>query len=277
MQDVAAEDRFVALGTNAENHLARAVARCRLYLQAAGDLLSGHHHLGEAFADHRHHAVEEGLTEHVHHARLLVAALVAKNEVILGDVVARIGEGRYPAVFLPDGIPADVVRVQVRHHHMGDLLRRSAGRDHPFAHKGVEHVHARDAGARLEVAHAGIDHDDAVTGVYDPELDGHNQLVHVRDPVMRRHQVRVRVEHGTVDVGEEKGRIVRWPHVLEDAGDLQVADGARLHHVRCLLGSYGRLWQASSIGDIHHRANFAFQKRAFRHLHAREQIPDNGT
>lgn len=116
--------------------------------------------------------------------------------------------------------------MQMRHHHMGDLLRCGAGRNHPFTHQRVEHVHARNTGAGLEVAHAGIDDDDVVARMHDPELDRHNQLVHVRDPVVWRHQVHIRIEHGPVEVRKEKGRIMRRPSVLENSGDFYVTKGA---------------------------------------------------
>ncbi|UYM59832.1 hypothetical protein N5938_25395 [Pseudomonas aeruginosa] len=110
------------------------------------------------------------------------------------------------------------------------FLRRRAGCNHPLAHQAVEHVHPRDARARLEVADAGVDHHDLAAHVHDPELDGDDQLVHVRNPVVRRHQLAVFFQHLAVHLWEEERRVVGGACVFEYAGDLDVTDLARLHH-----------------------------------------------
>ncbi len=74
-----------------------------------------------------------------------------------GGEVAGAREGRPPtAVGGEAGVPADVVRVEVREEHVVDLLRREAGGGEPVEVRRVELVPGR-VGARLAVADARVD------------------------------------------------------------------------------------------------------------------------
>ncbi|WP_242482844.1 hypothetical protein [Pseudomonas sp. TH10] len=65
-----------------------------------------------------------------------------------------------------------------------------------------------------------------LTGVDHPELDGHDQFVHLWHPMMGCHQLLVLFENAAIDRGEQKGGIVGRSRVFEDSGDFYIADHA---------------------------------------------------
>ena len=76
------------------------------------------HQLRLPGCDHRQHAVLQGMT------RELRVAPLPRLELLSGEHVARVGEGRHPAAVDQPGVPADVIAVQVGAQDVVDGLRR---------------------------------------------------------------------------------------------------------------------------------------------------------
>ncbi len=144
-------------------------------------------------------------------------------EVVLGrDEVLGVGECRCPLPVRLDGVPSDVVDVQVRVDHDVDVLRTDTG---PLQQAEevtlcvVEGPHTR---SYASMARAGVDKDGPAGTAQDPALQsGHHQAA-VRFPVVRRQPVRVVLPHIVGGCREEGGGRQERLVPLDDPDDLDV-------------------------------------------------------
>jgi len=101
-------------------------------------------------------------------------------ELGAADKIARVRKGWYPSPVLQSGIPAHVVGMQVRAEHEVDVFRRDPERAEA-GQEGVLRVialvPARLARARLMLADAGVDQDDAAGDTQDDRMDRQRERV----------------------------------------------------------------------------------------------------
>ena len=102
--------------------MARRVARRRQDAGVIADRIIVAHDLGLLGLDDRQHAVGEG-----RHRRLGVL-LGPVIELALGEHVARVRKGRHPAAVFQPRVPADVIDMQMRAHHVVDVADGKSGR-----------------------------------------------------------------------------------------------------------------------------------------------------
>ncbi|MNY02223.1 hypothetical protein D3C86_1347890 [compost metagenome] len=120
--------------------------------------------------------------------------------------------------------------MEVGYHHVSDFFRRSTRSYHPLAYQGIEHIHTRNAWTRLEVTHTSIDHDNVASCVHYPKLNGDQQFVHVLNPVIRRHQIPILLQHAIFHGWEQERWIMSRTRVLKNTGNFNISDHAGLHH-----------------------------------------------
>ena len=121
----------------------------------------------------RQHAVLEGAA-----VRRVLAApvhLLPMREFPAGHYVARIGESRDPTPIVEPSVPADMVPVQMRAHHVVDIL----GLDSDACEIGeIRCVHPMKLGPRralLVVAEAGVDQDRVLPSFDDESMKAEDE------------------------------------------------------------------------------------------------------
>ncbi len=113
-----------------------------------------------------------------HACRVLLFALRPMLKLAVGHDVFGLGKGRHPAAVFKPRVPADVIGVQMRAHHIVDVVDGEAHtRKLLFEPVAVEHVPERPRRARLVIADAGIDQDIVVRRLDDEALDAKHELV----------------------------------------------------------------------------------------------------
>lgn len=88
-----------------------------------------------------------------------------------GQNIARVGEGRYPAVAVEPSIPADVIDVEVRADDEIDIVDTEPCRGRAIEEIGVEVGEHWDTRPDLVIAAAGVEQDDLVANLDHPALD----------------------------------------------------------------------------------------------------------
>ena len=125
-----------------------------------------------------------------------------------------------------------MVHVQMRDRDMSHAVSRGAGRFQPLENECVELVHAGHTFARLAIADAGIDDNDAVARLHDPQLHRQHQLVHCWNPMLGRHPATVALQLLWGHIGQQELRVVRRAGVFVDASDAHVTDLGGIQHGR---------------------------------------------
>ena len=143
--------------------------------------------------------------------------------------VASVRKRWYPASINENGIPADVVAVQMSMNDVSDLVGGGAGGLQPRQYQAIELIYSRRS-ARLVVADTSIDDNDIRSCMYDPELDGHNEPVHLWNPMMGRHPGLVLRQNGLRQIGKEKGWIMGRRRIFQHSGDTNIANYTRLNY-----------------------------------------------
>ena len=213
---VAGDHRALALGFDRHAHVAGRVARRGL----EGDLVGDGVVVGDEL-------VESGVDDRLHtEAQVDVLVLGTVDPVLvfaLREEVLRVREGRNEVVADLHRVPADVVKVEMRAHHVVDLLPLH---DHlevlEEARLERPHLHRQ----RPVVPHAGVDDDRLAAGLDDQGVDREHDLplfVHEvgLEPAL------VRLQPIGIDVRDQRlGRQRRL--LLEHPGHLHAPDLPRL-------------------------------------------------
>src|SRR6516164_10096187 len=108
--------------------------------------------------------------------RVFLLLLRPECELAVGHDVFSLRESRYPATVLEPRVPAHMVDVQMRAHHVVDVVYRDAGGREAFLEAvALEHVPERPRRTRLVVADARIDQDGVLRRPYDKALYAQHQ------------------------------------------------------------------------------------------------------
>ena len=111
---------------------------------------------------------------------------VQYGELAIGEHILRLREGRHPAAVLEPRVPADMVDVQVRAHHVVDVVDAEAGgREVLLEAVALHHVPERPRRPRLVVADAGVDQDVVVRRLDHVALDAEHHLARCRIEAVR--------------------------------------------------------------------------------------------
>ena len=151
------------------------------------------------------------------------------RELVAGHDVARIGKGRHPAPVFESGVPANMIPVQVRAHHVVDIFDLDACVCEIGEEGGPQPVKLRPCGTLLVIAKAGIDQDRVTPGLDDEAVKAEDELAGRRvDQPWSRH-IGVRPHHLGVEIGKENLGSDERPLELGDALHLEIADTRDLH------------------------------------------------
>ncbi len=139
------------------------------------------------------------------HARgIVLLALRPVRKLAVGHDIFRLGKGRHPAAVVEAGIPADMIAVQMRAHHIVDVVYREARSAQPLLEAvAVHHVPERPRRPRLVIADAGIDQDVVVRRLDHKTLDTEHQIAIRRIDEFRLEPGAVFVEHFLAQSGEK--------------------------------------------------------------------------
>ena len=141
VHDVAAHDRALATRGEADREVVRRVAGRGLEPDLVVEGIVARDQLRLPGRDHRQHAVLE------REARELGVAQLPRLELLPGEYVAGVGEGRHPAAVHQPGVPADVVAVHVGAHDEVDVLQGHAERMQRL-HIGIVGLHVPGGAVR---------------------------------------------------------------------------------------------------------------------------------
>ncbi|MGY4232323.1 hypothetical protein ACVIIW_001270 [Bradyrhizobium sp. USDA 4449] len=177
--------------------------------------------------DHRQHAIDEGRDRR---RRILLEPVVV---FLLGEKVARPGEGWHPAAVLQPRVPAHVIDMQVRAHHEIDVINRDPG--------GIEcaqicvvslHVPFRTIGSRLVVADAAVDQDGVMRRLHDIGLEAEHQDVLLIQRACLPHPISVLGQHLGRQSRQHLQRRDERRLLLDDALNGEIADRIFQAHAR---------------------------------------------
>jgi len=152
--------------------------------------------------------------------RTVVEVVGGRNEVL------RVGERRYPLPVRIDGVPADVVDVEVGVDDDVDILRADTGprqEAEEITLGVVERSHARSL---APVSRSGVDQDGPARAAQHPALQSKHRQVAVRLPVVRCQPVLVVLPHIGGSSREHAGGRQERLVPLDDPDDLDVSQ----HH-----------------------------------------------
>ena len=122
MDHITRKDHGVPSGGQLDQHLARRMPRCVLYLQPVQKTRPVLHELGLTCFNHGHHAVGD-------HIRILRqigqpgTSSAPMIEFTLTKDIARVWKSRHPAAILPPRIPTNMIDMKMGADHQIDLLR----------------------------------------------------------------------------------------------------------------------------------------------------------
>ena len=120
---------------------------------------------------------QHGVGDPRHARRIVLLPLRPVRELAVGHDVFRLGKGRHPAAVLEPGVPADMIAVQMRAHHIVDVVDSEARSAKPLLEAvAVHHVPERPRRPRLVIADAGIDQDVVVRRLDHEALDAEHQI-----------------------------------------------------------------------------------------------------
>ena len=127
-------------------------------------------------------------------------------ELAAGHDIARIGKGRDPAPVFEAGVPADMIPVQVRAHHVVDILDLDSCVCEVSEVGCSQPVKLRPRRTLLVIAEAGIDQDRVMPGLDDETVKTEDELARRRVNQPWSRHIGVRPHHLRVEIGKRKPR-----------------------------------------------------------------------
>src|SRR6516164_6052212 len=113
-----------------------------------------------------------------HAFRIVLMTRGPMSEFAVGHDVGGLGKSRHPAAVLQPRVPADMVRMQMRAHHVVDVADRDASRRQRFFETvAVHHVPRWSRRTRLVISDAGIDENIVMGRLYEEALDADHQPI----------------------------------------------------------------------------------------------------
>ncbi len=150
-----------------------------------------------------------------------VVEVVGRRNEVLG-----VGERRYPLPVRADGVPADVVDVEVGVDDDVDILRTDAGPRQEAEEVTPGVVERPHAGPLAQVPRPGVHQDGPARAAQHPALQREHHQAAVRLPVVRCQPALVRLPHLGGSSGEHAGGGQERLVPLDDPDDLDVSQ----HH-----------------------------------------------
>ena len=159
--------------------------------------------------------------------RLPVIELAARHDV------AGVRKGRDPAAVVEPGVPADMVPMEMRAHHVIDRFGRHPGGGEIGEIGALHTVELRPGRPLLVVAEAGIDQDRVTPGLDDEGVKAEHQPARRRVDQPRPGQIGVGAQDLGIEIRQKiLGRDER-PLILSNAMHFEITD-PRLLHFRLL-------------------------------------------
>src|SRR6516165_10420146 len=137
-------------------------------------------------------------------------------------------------------VPADVIGVQMRAHHVIDITHRETGvRQSLFEAVAVQHVPEWACRPRFVIADASVDQDVLTRHLYDKALNAKHQAV-LRVNKLRLEPGPVFLEQFLAKLREETQRIKERALLLDDGMNCDVTKRERLRHLASAITNRGR-------------------------------------
>lgn len=163
------------------------------------------------------------------------------------DEVLGVGEGGHPTPVLRNGVPADVVAVDVGVDDDVDVLRPDSHPRQLPEEVALPLVEERRTGPLAPVAHARVDQDGLPGAAQDPGLEGQDRPVLDGLPVVRRQPVLVALPHLSPDARHQIGCGPQRPLPLDDTGDLYVTQDDALPALDLHAAKSRKSWMSPSM------------------------------
>ena len=125
--------------------------------------------------------------------------------------VARIGKGRDPAAVFEPGVPADMIPVQMRAHHVIDILDTDAGAGEIGEKGAPQPMKLRPRRTLLVVAEAGIDQDRVMPGLDDEAVKAEQEVAGRRVDQPGAGMIGVRPQDLGVEIGKKISGAMNGP------------------------------------------------------------------
>jgi hypothetical protein len=145
------------------------------------------------------------------------------RQLAIGHDIGRVGKGWHPSPVFQARVPADVIGMQMRAHHIIDVVySQASSRQTFFETIAVQHIPERARRSRLVVADTGID-ENVVVGRLDYEaLDAEHQPVLAIDK-LRLQPLPVLVEGFFGQFREKAERIKKRALLFDNGVDCNLA------------------------------------------------------
>ena len=219
----------LALAFKLEKHVTGRMAGRRVDLdEIVEPIRTAAHQIGAPVLEDRDHA----FAERAQFRRAFLRIGIDFREIVdvrLGKDIARVGEGRNPFPVLQLCIPADMVPMEMRAHHIVDLLGLDSDPGEIRDERGTYAVELRPRRPLLVVAEASIDQDRVPPGAHDEAVKAEDQFAGRGIDEARTQQLGVGAHHSGIEIGKEIARVEKRTLVIGDAGDLEIADADGLH------------------------------------------------
>jgi hypothetical protein len=176
---------------------------------------------------HRQHAVAEG--QRVRRVGTAFVEILPVIEFASRHHIFGVRKGRDPLAIPQLRVPADMVPMEVRAHHVIDLFGPNSEPGEILDERAVHAVELRPARALLVVADAGVDQDRVASGTDDEAVKAEDQLAGARLDQPRSQQRLIVLDHRRVEIGKELARGEKRALVIGNAGNLERADAGGLH------------------------------------------------
>src|SRR5215831_5035460 len=229
MEHVADENRAVAGAFQPEYHMTGRVSWRRNDVQELVESERPGDKISASAVDDRQHAFAECAELHRLGFIRISVELAVVLEVRLGDDVAGIRKCRHPAAVTQLCIPADVIVMEMRTHHVVDVLRPRASGGEAFEVGCIEHVPERPRRPRPVVAAAAVDENALAADLQQPAVHAELDEVLLGVIVMRRHPMGVLRGDPGVVFGENVARAVHRQISLLNTRDAGLADRKYRH------------------------------------------------
>ena len=167
MEEIAGDDRPLAPRLDRDADVPGRVARSRNQAHLFGHLVAGLDQVDEAGLEDRKHRVGLGF------GRVGIVLVLPEPPLGLAHQVARVRKGRHPAAVLEDGVPPDVIEVQMGAQDPVHRRGREPDAREIFEKGGMQFGHPERA--RL-VADTGIDDDSRVSRAHRKGVDAELEI-----------------------------------------------------------------------------------------------------